>query len=69
MAEATANKIDEAKAEVLAEKAYAAAAGNAPVAKKIAKPAPAKKAAAGPCRCQPCSACLPVLLPPFPRLR
>ena len=45
MAEATANKIDEAKAEVLAEKAYAAAAGNAPVAKKIAKPAPAKKAA------------------------
>jgi len=48
MAEATANKIDEAKAEVLAEKAYAAAAADAPVAKKVAapkKPA-AKKVAA-----------------------
>ena len=43
MAEATANKIDEAKAEVLAEKAYAAAAAApevkaAPVAKKVAAP-------------------------------
>ena len=38
MAEATANKIDEAKAEVLAEKAYAAAAADAPVAKKAAAP-------------------------------
>lgn len=42
MAEATANKIDEAKAEVLAEKAYAAAAAapvkDAPVAKKVAAP-------------------------------
>lgn len=55
MAEATANKIDEAKAEVLAEKAYAAAAADAPVAKKVAAPkkpaakktaAPAKKVAA-----------------------
>ena len=51
MAQATANKIDEAKAEVLAEKAYAAAAADAPVikqpvAKKIAKRAPAKPAAA-----------------------
>ena len=57
MADATVNKIDEAKAEVLAEKAYAAAtaapvkdapvakkvaAPKKPVAKKIAKPAPAK---------------------------
>ncbi len=57
MADATVNKIDEAKAEVLAEKAYAAAAADAPVAKKaaatkkpaakkIAKPAAAKKVAA-----------------------
>lgn len=62
MADATANKIDEAKAEVLAEKAYAAAAAapevkaapaakkvaapKKPVAKKIAKPAPAKKVVA-----------------------
>ena len=57
MADATVNKIDEAKAEVLAEKAYAAAAADAPVAKKaaatkkpaakkIAKPATAKKVAA-----------------------
>ncbi len=55
MAEATANKIDEVKAEVLAEKAYAAAAADAPVAKKVAAPkkpaakktaAPAKKVAA-----------------------
>ena len=55
MAEATANKIDGAKAEVLAEKAYAAAAADAPVAKKVAAPkkpaakktaAPAKKVAA-----------------------
>ncbi|MFN5820465.1 MAG: phasin family protein [Novosphingobium sp.] len=43
MADATANKIDEAKAEVLAEKAYAAAAAApevkaAPVAKKVAAP-------------------------------
>lgn len=59
MADATANKIDEAKAEVLAEKAYAAAAAApevkaAPVAKKVAAPmkpvakktaAPAKKVA------------------------
>ena len=61
MADATANKIDEAKAEVLAEKAYAAAAAapevkaapvakkvaapKKPVAAKIAKPAPAKKVA------------------------
>ena len=62
MADATANKIDEAKAEVLAEKAYAAAAAapevkaapvakkvaapKKPAAKKIAKPAPAKKVVA-----------------------
>ena len=62
MADATVNKIDEAKAEVLAEKAYAAAAAapevkaapvakkvaapKKPVAKKIAKPAPAKKVVA-----------------------
>jgi len=55
MAEATANKIDGAKAEVLAEKAYAAAGADAPVAKKVAAPkkpaakktaAPAKKVAA-----------------------
>jgi phasin family protein len=60
MADATANKIDEAKAEVLAEKAYAAAAAApevkaAPVAKKVAAPkkpaakktvAPAKKVVA-----------------------
>lgn len=57
MANATVNKIDEAKAEVLAEKAYAAAAADAPVAKKaapakqpaakkIAKPAAPKKVAA-----------------------
>jgi phasin family protein len=61
MADATVNKIDEAKAEVLAEKAYAAAtaapvkdapvakkvaAPKKPVAKKIAKPAPAKKVVA-----------------------
>ena len=58
MAEATVNKIDEAKAEVLAEKAYAAAAAapakDAPVAKKVAAPkkpaakkiAPAKKTVA-----------------------
>jgi phasin family protein len=42
MADATVNKIDEAKAEVLAEKAYAAAAAapakDAPVAKKVAAP-------------------------------
>ena len=38
------NKIDEAKAEVLAEKAYATAAADAPVAKKAA--APAKQVAA-----------------------
>lgn len=62
MADATANKIDEAKAEVLAKKAYAAAAAapevkaapvakkvaapKKPVATKIAKPAPAKKVVA-----------------------
>lgn len=45
MADATVNKIDEAKVEVLAEKAYAAAAADAPAAKKIIKPAPARKAA------------------------
>lgn len=45
MADATVNKIDEAKAEVMAEKAYAAAAADAPAAKKIIKPAPAPKAA------------------------
>ena len=43
MANATVNKIDEAKAEVLAEKASAAAAPKKPAAKKTA--APAKKAA------------------------
>jgi len=49
MAEATANKIDEAKAEVLAEKAYAAAAADAPVAKKVAAPKkPAAKKTAAP---------------------
>lgn len=51
MAEATANKIDEAEAEVLAEKAYAAAAADAPVAKKVAAPKkPAAKKTAAPAK-------------------
>lgn len=45
------NKIDEAKAEVLAEKAYAAAAADAPVAKKAAAPKkPAAKKIAAPAK-------------------
>lgn len=56
MADATANKIDEAKAEVLAEKAYAAAAATpevkaAPVARKVAAPKkPAAKKTAAPAK-------------------